>query len=92
MSAESKHQNDYINLNTILATKKSKLAQMVGPLIGGNNKTFLVGVIKDSSSYTDISKHLELLQEAQKICIPCTKLVRLSKKELKRIEFAAFIE
>lgn len=60
-------------LSVILANKRSKLAQTLGPLIAENSKTFLVLTLKKDSSYHEADKVLDFASKAQRITIPCTR-------------------
>ena len=79
--------NESIDLSTILATRKSKLASVVGSIIASNNRTYLLGVLREDAAFSDNCRTLELIQRAQSIKVPCVRGIEILKSQLEFIQF-----
>jgi hypothetical protein len=82
--------NESIDLSTILATRKSKLASVLGPIIASNSRTYLLGVLREDAAFSDTCRTLELIQRAQSITVPCVKGIEIAKTQLEFIQFSVF--
>lgn len=82
--------NESIDLSTILATRKSKLASVLGPIIASNSRTYLLGVLREDAAFSDSCRTLELIQRAQSITVPCVKGIEIAKTQLEFIQFSVF--
>lgn len=77
-----------VDLAAVVSTRKSKLAQFLGPVLAGNCRTYLLGCVKEDSAFADSCKTLELLMQAGKICTPCMKTTGVEKADLKLTHFS----
>lgn len=75
-------------ISHILSTKKTKIAQVLGPLIGGNCKTFLLCTLKEGSPYSSAYRFLELMTKAANICVPCVKVAGVPEGDLHFTQFS----
>lgn len=82
--------NESIDLSTILATRKSKLATVLGPIIASNSKTYFLGVIREDAAFSDNCRTLEVIKRAQSIKVPCVKGIEILKSQLEFVQFSLF--
>lgn len=74
--------------SSYMSTKRSKLAQTIGPLIGGNCKTYILCTLRADSSYSEASKLLDFIKSSQEICVPCTKISNIPQDALGFLTFS----
>jgi hypothetical protein len=60
------------DFDIILGSRRLKLTQLLAPLLAGNNRTYLLGTVKNEGAYKANCRTLELLQRAQSVSVPCT--------------------
>mmetsp|Transcript_6554 Transcript_6554/g.10185 ORF Transcript_6554/g.10185 Transcript_6554/m.10185 type:complete len:920 (-) Transcript_6554:178-2937(-) len=67
----------------VLSARESRLTQIIGPLLVGNSKTFLLATIQtDRESYLDTTNTLRVAARATSIKIPCMRLVNVDEQSL----------
>ena len=77
-----------VDLSTVISTRKSKLAQFLGPVLAGNCRTYLLGCVREDSAFADACKTLELLVQAGKVCTPCMRTTGVEKADLKLTHYS----